>query len=797
MTLRTASFRARAERGLESLATRSEYLVSASMRIGAVQQRGGDENRRARRALDGKIAREHRPVGPLMRILFIAWRDLSNPLAGGSEVLIDRLATGLQQRGHDVALLCAKPTTLHDYTVVENGTKFSQFLRTPLSYHREFLDRDLVVDVANGMAFYSPIWRRRPTICLVNHVHDQQWNQWFAPPLATLGRVLERRAMPNVYRNHLFVAVSPSTASALEAIGVDPDLIRIVPNGVELPQEVAPKASEPTFLALGRLVPHKRIDLMLRAWKQVHPRTGGRLVVAGEGPELEHLESIGAPAVEFVGRVTEDQKSQLLGEAWLLVHPSMLEGWGLVIMEAAAHGTPTLGFRAPGVRDSVVNRETGILVDSETELIQQWIELATNDRLRANLAAGAERRARDFGWSRTVDRFERVADEAITLHRAPALRASGDFLRSSDAQVVRRIDALVGADAGVRRLQPWSSISKVDRYTRSGGVRPIDLSIVIPALDETDRLPDGLGRLFAHVEPSSTEVIVVDDGSTDNTARVAAHHLEPFPHHSVVQLTVNRGKGAAVKAGVARARGRSIVFMDADMATDLNCLPSLLAALENAHIAIGSRAAPEAEITGATFMREMGGRSFNRIVRSVTPLRFLDTQCGFKAFRASTAKLLFHLSSIQGLAFDVELLALAQRIGYQIAEVPVRWDMVAGGKINMMTDPFAMTRDVISTRRKLRPSRVLAYLMLARDEDESLDDLAHEVRRNLRVSNTVLPWQSGVLALLPCAEPAVAERLSQRLRDRMERIEVEASACNPATLLHVSAAPLRRALVAR
>lgn len=357
-----------------------------------------------------------------MRIGFLSWRDLAHDRAGGSEVLVDRVARGLADRGHEVTLVSGGPVGDRPYRVVDGGGKFSQYLRSPLNHARHLAQHDAVVDVANGMTYYSPLWRRRATVCLVNHVHTDQWAQWFSPPVAAVGRSLEARAMPRTYRDTLFVAVSPSTAAALADLGIDADRVRIVPNGVDLPAAASapPRAAEPTFLALGRLVPHKRYDLMLRAWSRVQPRSGGRLLVAGEGPERERLEAMQVPGVELLGRVGEQRKAELLAEAWALVHPAMLEGWGLVVMEAAAHGTPTLGFWAPGVRDSVVHDETGLLVDDEDELVARWAELAEDDELRDKLGAGARRRAAEFGWDRTVERFEEVLEEAV--ERAEASR---------------------------------------------------------------------------------------------------------------------------------------------------------------------------------------------------------------------------------------------------------------------------------------------------------------------------------------------------------------------------------------
>lgn len=384
-----------------------------------------------------------------MRILIVSWRDICHPLAGGSEVMIDHLARGLHERGHDVALLCGGPTTRHDYRVVDGGGRFSQYLRTPFSLARHFRDRDLVVDVANGMGFYNPLWWSGPSICFVHHVHFGQWREWFNPAVAWVGSTLETRVTPWAYRNSLWVTVSPSTAASLGQLGVTADQIRIVPNGVELPASGGERSDEPLFFTMGRLVPHKRFDLLLRAWKRVHPEVGGRLLVAGDGPVRPELEALASDGVELLGWVTEEEKAEYLAKAWLFLQPSRLEGWGLVVMEAAAQGTPTLGFWAPGTRDAVVHDETGVLVESENELVERWIELAHDRERRDKLGAAAYERALEFSWERSVDLFEAAAQEAVALggrgplggHLPSAWASSARPVMDSERATERRPDA--------------------------------------------------------------------------------------------------------------------------------------------------------------------------------------------------------------------------------------------------------------------------------------------------------------------------------------------------------------------
>ena len=350
-----------------------------------------------------------------MKIVFVAWRDTSHPRAGGSEQLVDRLAAGLHDRGHDVTLLAGDPVTGHSYGITGIGGRFGQYFRAPVAYLQDHRDADLVVDVANGMAYYVPLWRRGPSVCLVNHIHTEQWEQWFGPVLAGVGRTLERRGMPGVYRSRLFCAVSGSTASELVTLGVRRDQIRVVHNGVDLPaaDELPGSPPTPLFVSLGRLVPHKRYDLMLRAWRQVHERTGGRLVVVGSGPEHDALEAMAVPGVELRGWVDDDERDELLAQAWALVHPAQVEGWGLVVMEAAARSTATIGFDVPGVRDSVVDGETGVLVRTEAELVDRWADLAQEPSTLRRLGERARQRARQYSWDRTVDEFETLAKEAV------------------------------------------------------------------------------------------------------------------------------------------------------------------------------------------------------------------------------------------------------------------------------------------------------------------------------------------------------------------------------------------------
>jgi glycosyltransferase involved in cell wall biosynthesis len=351
-------------------------------------------------------------TGPL-RILFIAWRDLANPAAGGSEVLVDRLATGMAARGHRVTLLCGGPVAERPYRVVRNGGTYSQFVRAPMAYLRNYRDADLIVEVCNGMPFLAPLWSRRPVLCLVNHVHTDLWPIRFRPPVSTVGRNIERVVLPWVHRRNLFLTVSASTAENLQRMKVGRDRIRQICNGVQEPDPPTPRSTDPLFLAIGRLVDYKRLDLLLRLWDRVRNVVGGKLVIAGDGPERPRLEALAGPGVEFTGWVSEQDKHRLLCSAWLLMHPALIEGWGIVVSEAAIRGTPAVAFDVPGLRDSVVHGRTGMLVHTEGQFASAWASLAINERRREQLGREARTRALRLHWSAAVEGFAEVAGEAI------------------------------------------------------------------------------------------------------------------------------------------------------------------------------------------------------------------------------------------------------------------------------------------------------------------------------------------------------------------------------------------------
>ena len=228
-----------------------------------------------------------------------------------------------------------------------------------------------------------------------------------------------------------------------------------------------------------------------------------------------------------------------------------------------------------------------------------------------------------------------------------------------------------------------------------------ELSIIIPSYNEELRLPATLERIAAYLSRSGrvAEVLVVDDGSKDHTAEVGEAFRGAIPMLRVVSNGVNRGKGFSVRHGMQEATGRIALFTDADLSAPIEEADKLISALEHYDLAIGSRAVDRSLITvHESRFREFAGIIFNKIVQLILWLPFVDTQCGFKAFRRERCKIIFEQQTIERFGFDPELLYLARHHGLHAVEIPVRWGHSPATKVNMMRDSIQMFFDVFQVR---------------------------------------------------------------------------------------------------
>ncbi len=242
----------------------------------------------------------------------------------------------------------------------------------------------------------------------------------------------------------------------------------------------------------------------------------------------------------------------------------------------------------------------------------------------------------------------------------------------------------------------------------SGPPTPVPLlSLVIPAYNERERLPRSLRAIRRYLTEHSldAEVIVVDDGSGDDTGKLAMRRAARWPALRVVQ-TPHRGKGHAVRTGLLAARGRYAMYCDADLSMPLTELGKFLPpAHEDGEVLIASREAPGAHRYSEPLRRHLMGRVFNLLVRALALPGVQDSQCGFKCFRTDIAHQLAAAQTLDGWGFDVELLYIARRWGYRVVEVPIEWHYAPSSRISPLQDAWRMTRDVLAVHRNAATGR--------------------------------------------------------------------------------------------
>lgn len=364
------------------------------------------------------------------RVHVLAWRDLDDPDAGGSEAHADEFMRRWAERGLDVTHRTSRATGLPEhadrngYRVVRRGSRFSVFPQATLAeLTRRTGPYDALVEVWNGVPWFSPVWSRRPKITFLHHVHGPMWDQIFPGPLAAAGRLLEARLAPPFYRRGLTVTPSDATRAELIRLGFRPERVVAVPNGVH-PRYTpgGSRTAQPSIVAVGRLAPVKRFDLLIRAAAEARRRVPGlTLTIAGAGPMRPELEAViadvgGSAWVDLPGHVDHDRLVDLYRSAWLVASASLAEGWGLSLTEAAACGTPAVATDIAGHHSSVVDGRTGVLVPPE-RLGPVIADVLADDARRAALACAARQRAATLTWDASALGITRCLLDEIGRHQ--------------------------------------------------------------------------------------------------------------------------------------------------------------------------------------------------------------------------------------------------------------------------------------------------------------------------------------------------------------------------------------------
>jgi len=372
-------------------------------------------------------------AGGLRRIDVLAWRDFDDPEAGGSELHAHRILSAWAAAGLDLTMTTSsvpgeRAVIRRDgYRVVRRAGRYSVFPRTMASGALgQVGSGDGLVEIWNGMPFLSPLWSRAPRVVFLHHVHAEMWKMVLPRGLAELGYAIEHRLAPPVYRRSRIVTLSTSAKGEIvDRLGIPAEQVTVSPPGVEERFSPGGERSEvPLVVAVGRLVPVKRFDLLIEALVRLKPRHPELTAeIVGEGYERQALEALvrarGADSwISLPGYIEEDRLVDLYRRAWLVASSSLREGWGMTVTEAGACGTPAVASRISGHQDAVVDGWSGLLFGDAEELVATLDSALGDEVLRKRLGIGAVEHASRFSWDATArGTLAALAAEAIDRRR--------------------------------------------------------------------------------------------------------------------------------------------------------------------------------------------------------------------------------------------------------------------------------------------------------------------------------------------------------------------------------------------
>ncbi|MBI4067724.1 glycosyltransferase [Candidatus Gottesmanbacteria bacterium] len=356
-----------------------------------------------------------------LRILIFNWRDTKHVWAGGAEVYIQQLAKRWVSSGHKVTLFCGNDRkhsineNLDGVKIVRRGGFYTVYLWAIVYYLFRFRGQfDVVIDCQNGVPFFTPLYTSVPKFLLIHHVHQEVFRKHLRFPLAQIAMVIEGKVMPFLYKKQKVVTISESSRKEILHRQLSKENIQVINPGVDTSLFTKlPKTPDPSFTYLGRLKPYKNIDVAIKAFAQLlkdHPQA--LLNIAGEGESMGYLKRLAdqldlKKSVKFWGKVTERQKADLLTQSWAALQPSSFEGWGITVIEANAAGTPVIASNINGLRDSVINGKTGVLVPvgSPRALSSAMDSLIILKSFRLKLTREAYNWAQKFSWDKSAEKL--------------------------------------------------------------------------------------------------------------------------------------------------------------------------------------------------------------------------------------------------------------------------------------------------------------------------------------------------------------------------------------------------------
>lgn len=362
-----------------------------------------------------------------LNILMLNWRDVTHKWAGGAEVYVHELAKRWVAQGHQVTLFCgndgtqSRNKTIDGVKVIRRGGTYLVYVWAVLYYIFKFRNQyHIVVDSENGIPFFTPIYVRVPKFLLIHHIHQNVFREHLRFPFAQIGVLLEAKLMPLLYSRERIITVSESSKSDIVNLGcAKADDVTIISPGVsiQMPKNFTlKKTNKPSFVYLGRIRPYKNLDIAINAFQRIsHVYPSARFKIAGWGENIDELKNLAKSLgiekkVEFLGKISEDEKINLLSESWCMLQPSSFEGWGITVIEANAYGTPVIASDVIGLRDSVVKNKTGKLVPVKNidHLANAMIEIIENTSERKKLSANAIEWSKKYDWDQQATKFFNV-----------------------------------------------------------------------------------------------------------------------------------------------------------------------------------------------------------------------------------------------------------------------------------------------------------------------------------------------------------------------------------------------------
>lgn len=355
-----------------------------------------------------------------MNILIFNWRDIKHSWAGGGEICIFEQASRWVKTGHKVTVFCGQDieNNLPNIEIIDGikiyrkGGRYSLYIWAIWYYLAYFRKKtDIVIDVVNGIPFFTPLFCRIPKITYVYHIHNEQFFYELPFVLSHIGFVIERFIFPFLYRNLNVITISETTKKKLIKIGFHEKKINVVYCGINesrIVKKTLSKFSHPTILYLGRIKKYKRIDLLVNIFPKIIEKIPkARLIIAGWGTEASQLANLIMKSplrrkIILAGPVGNEEKKILLSRSWIFVNPSIGEGWGIAVIEANLHGTPALSFDVSGLSESIKHEETGLLAIDENDLINKICKVLKNDNFRKKLSKNALKWSRNFNWDHSA-----------------------------------------------------------------------------------------------------------------------------------------------------------------------------------------------------------------------------------------------------------------------------------------------------------------------------------------------------------------------------------------------------------